>query len=118
MRLGRAAWVTRGASRSVSGPSSTPAVSRWPGRWGVGVGGPAPAVPAAAPAAGGANSSRLIWRVASKLLSPGMPMSIRTTSGRNSAAFSTASPPLEASPTTSMSGSDEISWRTPCLNSV
>ena len=34
---------------------------------------------------------------------PGIPMSIRTTSGRTSLPLSTASPPLEASPTTSIS---------------
>ena len=60
----------------------------------------------------------LIWRVASKLLRPGMPMSISTTSGRTSLALSTASPPLEASPTTSMSASAEISVRIPWRNNV
>src|SRR5579863_5311759 len=60
----------------------------------------------------------LIWRVASKLLRPGMPMSINTTSGRPSLALSTASPPLEASPTTSISVSAEISVRMPWRNNV
>src|SRR3990172_3148911 len=57
-----------------------------------------------------ASGSRcLIWRVASMPFNTGMPMSIRTTSGRSFSAISTVTAPSVASPTTSMSGSDESS---------
>ncbi|CAM5480413.1 hypothetical protein SALBM217S_06998 [Streptomyces griseoloalbus] len=49
-------------------------------------------------------SAATISRVASMPLSSGMRMSIRTTSGASSRTCSTASRPLTASPTTSMSG--------------
>src|SRR5688572_24694862 len=52
-------------------------------------------------------------RVASSPSSSGMRMSIKTTAGRKRAAFSTASSPLLASATTSMSGSPESSMRKP-----
>src|SRR5437016_6302302 len=45
----------------------------------------------------------LICRADSNDDSPGIPISISTMSGRNSRAFSTASPPSAASPTTSNS---------------
>src|SRR6266481_3371112 len=60
----------------------------------------------------------LIWRPASKDERPVMPMSISTMSGRNSRAFSTASPPLAASPMTSKSLSLSSRRRTPWRNSV
>src|SRR6185312_2998297 len=60
----------------------------------------------------------LICRADSKLDSPGMPISISTMSGRSSRAFSTASPPSAASPTTSKSLSLSSSLRTPWRNSV
>src|SRR5437899_9105280 len=60
----------------------------------------------------------LMWRAASKEDSPVMPISINTMSGRRSRAFSTASPALEDSPTTSKSDSLSSSRRTPWRNSV
>ncbi len=51
-----------------------------------------------------AASAATISRVASMPLSSGMRMSIRTTSGSSAATWRTASRPLTASPTTSMSG--------------
>src|SRR5947209_5989890 len=60
----------------------------------------------------------LIWRDDSNDDSPGMPISISTISGRSSRAFSTASPPSEASPTTSKSLSLSSSRRTPWRNNV
>src|SRR5438270_2323026 len=60
----------------------------------------------------------LMCRAASKGESPAMPISISTISGRRSRAFSTASPALGDSPTTSKSDSLSSSRRTPWRNSV
>src|SRR5690349_16537654 len=59
-----------------------------------------------------------ICRVASKLLIPGIPISIRTTSGRIWRASITASEALAASPTTSRSDSADRRLRIACRNSV
>lgn len=55
------------------------------------------------------SGSALIMRVAASPSVPGIRMSIRTTSGRVRRASSTACAPSEASPTTSMSGSESTS---------
>src|SRR5690606_31532518 len=57
------------------------------------------------------SGSALIRRVAASPSVPGMRMSMRTTSARRSRASSTASAPSDASPTTSMSGSESTRTR-------
>ena len=59
------------------------------------------------------SSAARMRRVASSPSSSGMRMSIRTTVGWKRAALSTASSPLLASATTSMSSSPESSMRKP-----
>ncbi len=57
-----------------------------------------------------------ICRVASTPFSPGIPRSIRTTSGWARAAAATASAPSRASPTTSIPGTEDSSERIPVRN--
>src|SRR3990172_3165092 len=54
-----------------------------------------------------------IWRAASRPFRPGMAMSRSRMSGRRLATFSIVSSPVPASPTTSMSGMDSSSTRSP-----